>query len=56
VDARAKRLRPTPGSGALTLSTAEFELVTSLGPLLGDTPRRVKRFVNTVQFPDASGR
>ena len=37
-------------TSTLSLSRAEFEFVTSLGPLLGDTPRRVKRFVNTVQF------
>jgi hypothetical protein len=34
----------------LSLSTDELEFIASLGPLLGDTPRRVKRFVNTVQF------
>jgi hypothetical protein len=37
-------------TSALALSPPELEFLTSLGPLLGDTPRRVKRFVNTVQF------
>ncbi len=37
-------------ASSLALSPAELEFIASLGPLLGDTPRRVKRFVNTVQF------
>jgi hypothetical protein len=37
-------------TSALSLSPAELAFMTSLGPLLGDTPRRVKRFVNTVQL------
>lgn len=37
-------------TNTLALTTAELEFVASLGPLLGDTPRRIKRFVNTVQF------
>jgi hypothetical protein len=34
----------------LSITPTELELMSSLGPLLGNTPRRVKRFVNTVQF------
>jgi hypothetical protein len=37
-------------TNSLALTPTEFEFIVSLGPLLGDTPRRVKRFVNTVQF------
>jgi hypothetical protein len=37
-------------ASSLALSPAELEFIASIGPLLGDTPRRVKRFVNTVQF------
>lgn len=37
-------------TSSLALTPAELEFIVSLGPLLGDTPRRVKRFVNTVQF------
>lgn len=34
----------------LTLSRAEFETLDHLAPLLGDTPRSVKRFVNVYQL------
>ena len=34
----------------LALTGQELEFIGSLGPILGDTPRRIKRFVNTVQF------
>ena len=37
-------------TNSLALTPTELEFIVSLGPLLGDTPRRVKRFVNTVQF------
>jgi len=37
-------------TSALALTPAELEFITGLGPLLGKTPRRIKRFVNTVQF------
>ncbi|TFV94869.1 P-loop NTPase fold protein [Leifsonia flava] len=37
-------------TSSLTLSPEEVEFAAHLGPLLGDTPRRVKRFVNTLQF------
>jgi len=37
-------------SSVLTLSQSELEFIGSFGTLIGDTPRRVKRFVNTVQF------
>lgn len=37
-------------TNSLALAPTELEFIVSLGPLLGDTPRRVKRFVNTVQF------
>jgi hypothetical protein len=34
----------------LALTAEELAFIGSLGPILGDTPRRVKRFVNTVQL------
>jgi hypothetical protein len=34
----------------LALTAEELEFIASLGPILGDTPRRIKRFVNTVQL------
>lgn len=34
----------------LALSSSDLTFLESLGPLLGDTPRRVKRFVNTCQL------
>jgi hypothetical protein len=34
----------------LVLTAEELEFIASLGPILGDTPRRIKRFVNTVQL------
>ena len=34
----------------LALTGEELEFIGSLGPILGDTPRRIKRFVNTVQL------
>jgi hypothetical protein len=34
----------------LALTAEELEFIASLGPILGDTPRRVKRFVNTLQL------
>ena len=34
----------------LALTAKELEFIGSLGAILGDTPRRVKRFVNTVQL------
>jgi hypothetical protein len=34
----------------LALTAEELEFIGSLGPILGDTPRRIKRFVNTVQL------
>lgn len=37
-------------TSSLALTPTELEFVASLGPLLGETPRRIKRFVNTVQF------
>lgn len=37
-------------TSTLSLSPRELEFLTTLGPLLGDTPRQVKRFVNTIQF------
>jgi hypothetical protein len=37
-------------SGPLALSTDDLELLEKLAPLLGDTPRRVKRFVNMCQL------
>lgn len=51
-----ERMLGQAGSGllletsALSITPGELEFLTSLGPLLGNTPRRVKRFVNTVQF------
>src|SRR6266516_740220 len=37
-------------AGALALSPEDLRFLESLAPLVGDTPRRVKRFVNTCQF------
>ena len=37
-------------SGPLALSTDDLTLAEKLAPLLGDTPRRVKRFVNMCQL------
>jgi KAP family P-loop domain len=37
-------------TSTLALTAGELEFIGSLGPILGDTPRRVKRFVNTVQL------
>lgn len=37
-------------TSSLALTPTELEFVASLGPLVGETPRRIKRFVNTVQF------
>jgi len=34
----------------LALTGEELQFIGSLGPILGDTPRRIKRFVNTVQL------
>jgi KAP family P-loop domain len=34
----------------LALSANELQFLGTLGPILGDTPRRIKRFVNTVQL------
>ena len=34
----------------LALTGEELEFIGSLGPILGATPRRIKRFVNTVQL------
>jgi hypothetical protein len=34
----------------LALTGEELEFIASLGPILGDTPRRIKRFVNTVRL------
>ena len=34
----------------LALTTQELQFIGSMGPILGDTPRRVKRFVNTLQL------
>jgi len=34
----------------LALSPEDLRFIESLAPLLGDTPRRIKRFVNTCQF------
>lgn len=34
----------------LALTAEELELLESMSPLLGPTPRRVKRFVNTCQL------
>jgi hypothetical protein len=34
----------------LALSSEDLRFVESLAPLLGDTPRRIKRFVNTCQL------
>jgi len=34
----------------LALTAEELQFIGSLGPILGDTPRRIKRFVNTVQL------
>jgi hypothetical protein len=34
----------------LTLAPSDLRFIESLAPLVGDTPRRVKRFVNTCQL------
>jgi hypothetical protein len=39
-----------PDTSPLLLEPADLALFESLAPLLGDTPRRVKRFVNTCQL------
>jgi hypothetical protein len=39
-----------PDTSPLLLEPADLELFESLAPLLGDTPRRVKRFVNICQL------
>jgi KAP family P-loop domain len=45
-----------PGTGLqleasqLALTPADLEFIASLAPLIGDTPRRIKRFVNTSQL------
>jgi hypothetical protein len=39
-----------PDTSPLLLGPADLELFESLAPLLGDTPRRVKRFVNICQL------
>ena len=42
------RLRPE--MSPLALSPEDLEFISSLGSLVGDTPRRIKRFVNTAQL------
>ena len=39
-----------PDTSPLLLEPADLALFESLAPLLGDTPRRVKRFVNICQL------